>query len=367
MQSFGKVILISAVVFVISPISSDAFSLRGHKPGFQVVHQGTLLCVKADDMYAAADEKRSATCELSTASIISATNSTKTFILSSHDKDKKVQIFNPEDIIKHSNTFTKGIAPFKVQDINLEKQEAITSYHDVGLAVGSYSREDKPNYGKIISFNVNPEGEIVNMKEIAGPEFKNTIREAFVKANKGNPDYIKIEAAKILYKMTGSEKKMELRIGVREHGKDYKNFKYSVMVFGIELFLNEKTKQFSLGNNLRLIRDDSDKMPNHGISDLSYNEKENTLLLLTSIELNDKISGSLWSLDYNYEKDDLSKGEFKPIDTKGIFEGHKPEGLTWIDEHDILVIADEDREISNLADGSKRSLKESPFWVVKLF
>jgi hypothetical protein len=83
-----------------------------------------------------------------------------------------------------------------------------------------------------------------------------------------------------------------------------------------------------------------------GISSIEYDQSRNGLFILTSYEAGDFMGGYLWFLPLNYYQE--NKPPKIVLDSYGapLHFAHKAEGLAMLNDHELLIIHDDDRRES---------------------
>lgn len=186
-------------------------------------------------------------------------------------------------------------------------------------------------------------GGVLHIKNKKG-KYSKEIKEELKKALKNKhfpkgPDYLKIEG---LAAIPGNK----LLFGVREFGKSYEDFNYTITII--------QTK-FKIKNNKVVLSDKFKKIysfkpgPKYGdiaLSSIEFNSYDSCLYVVTSLEKGTRtkdIGAYLWkiSLDDLYKQKPLT-----PIldsNNQHIRFNHKIEGMTFVGPNKILLIADDDR------------------------
>lgn len=185
------------------------------------------------------------------------------------------------------------------------------------------------------------------------------------------PTYFKIEALSVL-------NNDRIIFGIREIGKSRDDYIFSFIL--IEAQLKISSQEIKLTGPFKVVYEFDPKkngpiglkMP-LGLSSIEYSPSREGLFLLTSYEMGEEgnkiLAGYLWFLSLS----DLNLGRNPRLITKKNgspleFE-HKSEGLCILDEHRLLIIHDDDREIGVVSsqDSNMRSLNQAVFSIVKIF
>ena len=172
------------------------------------------------------------------------------------------------------------------------------------------------------------------------------------------PPYFKIEA---LTTIPGGK----ILFGIREIGKKYDDFDFVIKIVGVNYtFLNG---EMILEDDFLLVYDFDPSMVGlkHriGLSSLEYDQFNNRLYILTSVEMGSTLGGYIWVLplsDFHAKK----APKLVVNDTGEPFHfDHKAEGVSVIDESHVIVIHDDDRFVQerrpNQAIYSLIEIKES--------
>ncbi|HPG31760.1 MAG TPA: hypothetical protein PLQ81_13310, partial [bacterium] len=212
------------------------------------------------------------------------------------------------------------------------------------------------NYNKILNWNVESEtGEglkddkiyIAHQTDNSGILSSVSLRKKIKKSLADSefpegPEYFKIEGLTTI----PNEK---IIMGVREYGKKYDDFKYSIKLISADYAIEDGA--LNIKDNWQLIYDFKTKgaagLENQlGVSGLSFDYKQNILFVLTSFENKDsQFEGYLWHISL----EDLFNGKpLKPVyDESGnsllSFTPHKPEAITFLRDNRILIAFDDDR------------------------
>ena len=149
----------------------------------------------------------------------------------------------------------------------------------------------------------------------------------------------------------------QILLGIREFGKDYQpsNFEYATKLISVSYQIIED--EVILLNDFQLVYDfdPSKKLGNFdypvGLSSIEYDKFNDRLYLLTSYErdaagakTDEDIGAFLWSLplDEFYAKRELElvidSSTLEPI-----FFAHKAEGIAVINEHELIIVHDDDK------------------------
>ncbi len=155
------------------------------------------------------------------------------------------------------------------------------------------------------------------------------------------PDYLKVEGLSIIPNNF-------IIFGIREFGKSYKDFNYSI-IFVITHYTQDENGIY-LDTNFRKILDYKPQsralMRPVGLSSIEYNPYDGNIWFTTSYELG-KLTWQLGAYMWYLSPEELfaNKTPHLLTDQKGrpfVFK-HKIEGFTFINKETILLIADDDR------------------------
>ncbi len=207
------------------------------------------------------------------------------------------------------------------------------------LATTAFDRDDDNlEYNSVIYWNSeNPNN--VNFLHVKDNEqFSRKIKHYLQKVI--NKPYFKIEGLAII-------PNNKLIFGIREEGESYKNFKNVVHLISVSII--EENSRLFLSNDFKLVYAFENSMKyikeNVGISSLTWNPYNNSILLLTSFEEEKKVGAYLWELPLNGLEKNADLKIFLTKDNKPLIFNHKAEGITFIAKNKLFVIHDDDRRI----------------------
>ncbi len=207
------------------------------------------------------------------------------------------------------------------------------------LATTAFDREDDNlEYNSVIYWNSDNPNNVNFLQVKENEQYSRKIKYYLQKAI--NKPYFKIEGLVII-------PNNKLIFGVREEGESYKNFKNVVHLISVSIF--EENSKLYLSNDFKLVYafENSFKYVKEkvGISSLTWNPYNNSILLLTSFEAQEKVGAYLWELPLS----ELEKNNDLKIlltkENKPLLFTHKAEGITFIDKNKLFVIHDDDRRI----------------------
>ncbi|MBI5529732.1 MAG: hypothetical protein HY897_25685 [Deltaproteobacteria bacterium] len=168
-----------------------------------------------------------------------------------------------------------------------------------------------------------------------------------------------------------------LLFGIREAGKDYKNFAYTVRIISVPYMVRDC--HAILGDEVKVLFDVAGRALSDGagiaetvaLSSLEYDRFGTRLYMLTSFEAEGgRVGGYLWVIGLR----DLRSGEMPRLvrrpDGKPLKFTHKPEAVTVVDGATVLVVHDDDRvtgipPATDPEKGPKRELHQSFYDVVR--
>lgn len=168
--------------------------------------------------------------------------------------------------------------------------------------------------------------------------------------------YFKIEGLAVL---PGKK----LLFGLREVGKTYKNFDYTIQIVSVSY--QQKEGKLILGKDFKIIYDVNPKMlplpEKVGLSSIEFDPFDNALYLLTSFENKKKMGGYLWKLPL----EDLYR-QYPPtpvLDQKRnpLRFFHKPEGIAVLEQMSVLILHDDDRMLIG-----ERKPHQAPYSIVRI-
>ena len=283
-----------------------------------------------------------------------------------NDKSKggKPQVFK----IKYENEKfqEKDIVYFQADKIiKSEKFEAIASTPDgkYMLAITAFDRvipdtNKFDNYNKLINWRIDAEKQdglsdenvfIAHQTDNSGilssVSLRNNIKKCLADFEfPEGPAYFKIEG---LTAAPGGK----IFLGVREYGKKYNDFKYSIKILSADYAI--ENGELNIKDNWRFIYDFKTEgvegFKNQlGVSGLAFDFKRNVLFVLTSFENKDfQFEGYLWHISL---EDLYNRKPLKPVyDESGksllSFAPHKPEAITFLGDNKVLIAFDDDRVI----------------------
>ncbi|WP_020607287.1 hypothetical protein [Spirosoma spitsbergense] len=143
----------------------------------------------------------------------------------------------------------------------------------------------------------------------------------------------------------------QLLFGIREEGKDYKDFMYRAQLVSVSYRIDKTGdgERIRLENDWKVINDfviakaDS-TLPQMGLSSLEYDPARQLVWMLTSQEIDNRLDTFIWAAPLS----DVYAGkpfalirdsQGKPLHTAG----HKAEDITILPNNQLLLIADDDR------------------------
>lgn len=191
-------------------------------------------------------------------------------------------------------------------------------------------------------------------------------REDFSKvlANEEYPEfmpYFKIEGMAVLND--------KIIFGIREYGKNYSEFEYAAKI--IEVSYENNEGEIHLKEDFKII---SDLKPNElnpsikeplALSSILYDSEKNRFFLLTSFEDDaNNIGAYLWTADLS----ELKQNRMHPVkntDGTHLSFTHKAEDMSFLDNRNILVIHDDDKEITRVGD-IERQPHQAAYSIVEL-
>ncbi len=155
-----------------------------------------------------------------------------------------------------------------------------------------------------------------------------------------------------------------LLFGIREVGKSYKDFNYTMKIVSVSYEAHEAS--LSLGADFKLTYEfDTSRVgaldgKEVGLSSLEYDPYGDRLYILTSFELEETdagLGGFLWTLPL----DDFDAGRPPRLvlrsDGSPLVFAHKSEGLTIIEEDHLFVVHDDDRVL-----GCEKTAEKKAQW-----
>lgn len=251
---------------------------------------------------------------------------------------------------------------------NVKKFESSTITADSNFFIfsGAYSWAEHKKYNRAIFFSTkNPQkGDILQVEN--GKEIREKLLKAIEnKETSQKPDYIKVEGLAAL-------PDNHLLFGIREMGKTYKDFKYTITI--VEAKLKTKGNKLLLSNKFKKIyhyKPDS-KYGDIGLSAMEYNPYDSCLYVVSSVEkgtTSKDLGAYLWKI----KLDDLYKNKpLTPIldqNNNHFRFNHKIEGLTFVAPNKILLIADDDRVCGENEENPsfRRTLNEFYWYLIELY
>ena len=174
--------------------------------------------------------------------------------------------------------------------------------------------------------------------------------------------YFKIEGLAVL---PGNK----ILFGIREVGASYADFQYSLKILETN-YSFDKNGQIILSNDFSLFYEFDTKNSNInetlGISSLEYNPNNKSLYILTSYETeNEEIGAYLWKL--KIEPKLKKRPQLVYNKNKEILQfNHKAEGMTFINEKEMLIICDDDKQLIQLEGEKQRKENEAYYYYLGL-
>jgi hypothetical protein len=149
-----------------------------------------------------------------------------------------------------------------------------------------------------------------------------------------------------------------LYFGIREEGKKFDEFTYQFKVLSVPYLLNDGKVTLSgpfsrfAEIDLKTLFPDLEK--GMGLSSIEYDAYNNRFLLLSSFESPEQMGGYLWSATESELQNNrinlIKDAEGKPLRFQ-----HKPEDLTLISRKRLLIIHDDDRQVSKVGEKARQS------------
>lgn len=259
---------------------------------------------------------------------------------------------------------------------DVRKVEALAKGKHLRFAMSDFDWPPEPNsteadpYNTFLFWNHNTPHEVhvAYRVERDGVVSSLPLRKQFAKAlaNEKYPDgppYFKIEG---LSALPGNR----LVFGVREVGESYEDFEFKVIMLATNYKVGKDGLVFV--KPITKLLDFSTELVTEaiGLSSLHYDWQKDRLYFLTSVESNGEFGGYLWTISSVAHSDEFGS----PIllrDKKGspLRFQHKPEGLTSIDKNSLLVVHDDDRELTAVKTKQgvvTRQLHQSAYTVVNV-
>lgn len=315
-----------------------------------VLNSGTVSCNLTDN-----PEKEANTCELS-----SSTRVGNMMFLGDDKNSTHLYAYSLDDL--QAQEYKRKILPrFKLflgNDFQVKKIESSTRFNDWVMVFSAFDRDNDPAYQRAIAFKFNAEkSQPYAMHIIADHNLYKSIRNLLRKDTLKPIKYFKIEASTVVPHPTKKGKHL-LLLGIRSVGIDYKDKDMKNLIKIISLPISEKNGKINIGKQVKLIYNNV-SINNFGISALNYVSEENAVYMLVTYEKGTVLDGKMLRIKLA----DLYSQKDPEIIDEISFKGHKPEELTHLSNGKFFVVADEDRDLSDLPDG-KRELSEAPFWII---
>lgn len=166
----------------------------------------------------------------------------------------------------------------------------------------------------------------------------------------------------------------QLLFGIREQGKEYRNFKYRAQLVSVS-YRVDKTgdgERIRLENDWKVINDfviakaDTTLPQPMGLSSLEYDPARQLVWMLTSQEVDNKLDTFIWaaSLSDVYAGKPFTlirDSQGKPLHTMG----HKVEDLTILPDNQLLLIADDDRVPTTIGTRTRRP-NQAAYMILKM-
>jgi hypothetical protein len=305
---------------------------------------GNLSCLKQDD----SAEGYKGSCELSSALVFHGK------LLTTNDKKDSTVLVYPFSDMKKGGEVRLASEITIPAEFGVSKVESLSRYGEWVFAVGSYVRNDKPQFSRIIAFKYDVKtGEASNFSLVSSDDIR-----APIVALLSDAKYMKIEASMIIPGETKGQG--TLYVGVREAGDSYKDgeFKYRTTVLSANINVTDEEGPKIDNSTWKIAYDMTDKIPDQGISDLSYNKKTKEIYMSTSYEKEGAFKTSLWKISL---ADFTGGGEFTKIEGDSL-EGLKVEGVSN-SKGNIVLITDQDRSTVGHSGGT-RTVDQAPFLII---
>ena len=261
------------------------------------------------------------------------------------NKDVGQAVYTAPTDFKNGTTLTPMTG---LPNIDVQKLEGITTTPsgDYVVATTAFDRGDQPAFNVLMAWPANDpsKAQILGSDQGAGGT-SGKLRTELVKAL-GTP-FIKIEGVAV-----STDK---IYLGVREQGPDFKQSTYVTKIVSVDYSVTDGA--------IKLGKVDPDvwKMsPSNsaglkaplGLSDLTFDAKQNRLLMTTSYEKRgvepENVAGHLWELPVeNISKD-------KPAEVVTTSTGspltftHKPEGVVTVPGKGVMVLHDDDERLTTV-------------------
>ncbi|WGL58525.1 hypothetical protein QEJ31_08225 [Pigmentibacter sp. JX0631] len=208
------------------------------------------------------------------------------------------------------------------------------------LATTSFDRDDESlEHNSILYWNAKDPSIVEFLQVKSENKYSRKIRNYLEKIIK--KPYFKIEGLTIL-------PNNKLIFGVREEGDSYKKFDYVFNLISVtieeeknsKLYIKDDfTLMYSFRNSKKYVDEDV------GISSLTWDADNNSILVLTSYEEQEKVGAYLWSLPLDNIKKYIDPILLLSKDNKPLKFLHKAEGITFVSKNKLFVIHDDDRRI----------------------
>lgn len=323
--------------------------------GAKIDLRGTLRCTP--------DAK--APCELSGATGVRVGK--EPFILAPNDKDGNLYLYKAQVFEAPSETFVDRLEPTYVitppADYFIPKVEGMATVGDWVIVMGAYFTKDPKKTGNLnlVAFKVDAQGKPSHFHRLAGPELHPVLSNTAQKFNDIDapiPSFIKLEAVTVV-PLSGSKHKLVL--GVRTLGVNETSQKDVIQFLACDMTVDKEG--LTLGKTWKPLMD-MKQNPGYGVSDLSYGAATKMIYMTASLETAEgKLDGALWTIS---AKDFLKgKDTFERVKDLSL-SGYKPEGVMPLakNANRILILCDQDRTPTSLANGRAREPNESPFFVI---
>ncbi len=318
-----------------------------------VAIQGTVSCnIKGES----ADQKAKS-CEMSSAANVGQ------YIMAGNDKDDssfymyKIEDFKSED--GPANTFMNYRLPV-ADDLQIKKNESITMFKDWVLAFSAFDRTTKPEYTKAIAFKPDHASKTMqNGHVIADRKLMDKVLALLQVDFTKKLGYVAIESAVVVKDPAHADKHL-LLMGVRTTGETYQDPELSYLVKIISFPIKEEGGKVVIDIEQAKVAYNSTKYEKFGMSDLAYSAKDDMLYMLLSFEKDDKFNGKLLKI----QMEDFWENEEATLVDDALFNEHKTEGLTILDDGKIFVLCDDDRGLTPITSEKNRDLSQARFWIL---
>lgn len=197
----------------------------------------------------------------------------------------------------------------------------------------------------------------------------------YLKVHRDSIPYYKIEGLANIPSLK-EKGQQSLIFGVREYGKKYDNFAYSILLIRANYVKNKPyfdldSSSFEVSYSFSPKQEDYPKLKLPiALSSIEYDYTNRRLYLLTSYEHEDNTKGIgayLWTLTLS----DLEKGKApKLVKTKSgepLHFNHKSEGFTILDKNTLFFIHDDDRVVEDLENDPsfKRQAHQAAYSIIR--